>query len=167
MDKEPPPPPVYRLCAVSQPKHQEEVIIYCQLFDVSGGEMEVRDDALSEYLNDENDRKYESFADFFEECLDEVGLIKSDFVKRCRIERTYVYQILKGLRNPGREKVIIMCIAAGLDLASTQKALVIAREGILYYRNERDAAIIYAVRHNYSLTETNSLLARNELEELS
>ena len=128
--------------------------------------MEVRDDALSAYLNDVNDRKYESFADFFEECLDEVGLIKSDFVKRCRIERTYVYQILKGLRNPGREKIIIMCIAAGLSSATTQKALVIAREGILYYKDIRDAAIIYAIDHNYNLTETNDLLEKNELPEL-
>ncbi len=128
--------------------------------------MEVRDDALSAYLNDINDRKYESFADFFEECLDEVGLIKSDFVKRCRIERTYVYQILKGLRNPGREKIIIMCIAAGLSFATTQKALVIAREGILYYKDSRDAAIIYAIDHNYNLTETNDLLEKNELPEL-
>lgn len=128
--------------------------------------MEVRDDMLSEYLNDAEDRRYENFADFFEDCLNSVGLIKSDFVKKCRIERTYVYQILKGLRNPGREKIIIMCIAAGLGFTLTQKALVIAREGILYYRDDRDASIIYALTHKYSLTETNNLLEKNGLEEL-
>ena len=125
--------------------------------------MEVSDELLSKYLDDANDRHYESFADYFEECLDKVGLIKSDFVKRCRIERTYVYQILKGIRNPGREKILIMCIAAGLGLTLTQKALVSAREGILYYRDERDALIINALNHGYNITETNSLLEGNDL----
>ena len=129
--------------------------------------MEVRDELLSQYLKDANDRQYENFADFFEDCLNNAGLIKSDFVKRCRIERTYVYQILKGLRNPGREKIIIMCIAAGFDLTLTQKALVIAKEGLLYYRDRRDAALMFAIAHNYNLTETNALLEKNQLEELS
>jgi len=129
--------------------------------------MEVRDELLSQYLKDANDRQYENFADFFEDCLNNAGLIKSDFVKRCRIERTYVYQILKGLRNPGREKIIIMCIAAGFDMTLTQKALVIAKEGLLYYRDRRDAALMFAIAHNYNLTETNALLEKNQLEELS
>ncbi len=129
--------------------------------------MEVIDEQLSLYLEDRNDRSYEGFSDFFCECLDNLGISTADFVRKCRIERTYVYQILKGMRNPGREKIIIMCIAAGLSFTMTQKALVIAKAGILYYRDDRDAVIIYAVNHGLDLVDTNALLEKNGFTELN
>ncbi len=129
--------------------------------------MEVLDEQLSLYLDDRNDRSYEGFSDFFCECLDNLGISTADFVRKCRIERTYVYQILKGIRNPGRKKIIIMCIAAGFSFTQTQKALVIAKEGILYYRDDRDSILIYAITHGFNLVDTNTLLEKNGFEELN
>ena len=129
--------------------------------------MEARDDIMAVYLDDLDDRRYTGFADYYEECINKQGLGKSELIKRCRIERTYVYQILKGIRNPGREKIIIMCIAAGFSFTQTQKALVIAKEGILYYRDDRDSILIYAITHGFNLVDTNTLLEKNGFEDLN
>ena len=129
--------------------------------------MEVRDDIIAVYLDDMNDRKFSGFADYFDECISNSGLAKSELVRKCRIERTYFYQIINGLRNPGRDKIITLCIAAGLSFTQIQKALVIARTGILYYRDNRDAVIIYAITHGLNLVDTNALLEKNGFTELN
>lgn len=55
----------------------------------------------------------------------------------------YAYQIVNGTRsNPGREKIICLCIAAHMNITETKRALEIAQAGILYPKNIRDAIII-------------------------
>ena len=77
---------------------------------------------------------------------------------RSGIARTYYYQILDGTRHPGRDKVIILCLAAELSLDQTQKGLILAGHNPLYARSKRDAVLIYAIRKKMTLVAANDLL---------
>ena len=85
---------------------------------------------------------------------------KAALIRRTGIERTYGYQLLKGMRSPGRDKVLLFCLAAGLDLHETQRALRAAGEPILYSRKRRDAILIFAVNEKLSISDTQELLTQ-------
>jgi len=46
----------------------------------------------------------------------------------------------------------------GLDLTDTQRALNCAATGQLYPKNKRDSVLLFAIRKNLSVMETNDLL---------
>lgn len=119
-----------------------------------------QEDVLSDYLDIlDSLNTFKQFAEYYQS-LDCVKLREtSEIVKASGIERSYCYQILNGTRpNPGREKIIRLCLAAGLTLKETQRALKIANEAVLYARNKRDAIVIFAIEQGLSCEETNLLL---------
>ena len=71
---------------------------------------------------------------------------------------TDAYQILNGSKNPGREKVLALCIAAGMNYEETQRALTLANLGKLYPRRKEDSIVIFALEHKLSILQTNELL---------
>jgi len=81
-----------------------------------------------------------------------------DLVLKSGIERSYLYQILNGRRTPSREKVLRLCIGAGLSLEETQRVLELGKLGVLYSRDRRDAILIFAIRSGLDTTETDDLL---------
>lgn len=101
-----------------------------------------------------------SFTDYYNS-LPEVKRRKyPDLIRESGIERTYFYQIMNGNRRPGRDKVILLALAAHLTMEETQRALELSCLGILYARNRRDAILIYAVTKLLSATEAQELLER-------
>ena len=74
------------------------------------------------------------------------------------LPRTYAYQILRGPKNPGREKVLALCLAAKMDYEETQRALALADAGKLYSRRKEDSIIIFALEQKLSVLQTNELL---------
>ena len=118
------------------------------------------EDKLAGYLDDlESFSKYDGFSEYYES-LDKVkNKATAEIVKASGIERSYCYQILNGTRpNPGREKIIRLCLAAQLSLKETLRALKTGNEAVLYARNKRDAIIIFAIEHELSCEDTNLLL---------
>ena len=103
----------------------------------------------------------EPFYTFFRS-LDKVKkLPRIELVKRSGIERTYCYQILNGRkRRPGRDKIIRLCLSAGLSIEETNRALCLSGEAVLFPRIRRDAILVYTVSHHYSVNETMELLDR-------
>lgn len=98
------------------------------------------------------------FAGCFQHFLKIHDLKKSDIIRAAQLDRTYGYQILSGARQPGRDKILALCIAAGLTLRETQRCLECAGEGILYARSLRDAVIIYGIEHHMDVLRINELL---------
>ena len=86
------------------------------------------------------------------------SLDKAELIRRTNIERSYGYQILKGTRSPGRDKVLLLCICAVLNLHETQRALRCAGEPELYSRSRRDAIIIFALNERLNIADTQELL---------
>ena len=114
---------------------------------------------LSNYLNEvERYRQQLSFPSYLESLMQLHGISKADAITRSGIERTYGYQILNGRRSPGRDKVLLLCLAINCTLQETQRALHAAGLPVLYPKDQRDSVIIFAINKGLSPIDTNSLL---------
>lgn len=85
-------------------------------------------------------------------------------IRKTNIDKSYFYQFLNGRRKPGRDKIILISMALGLDLDETQKLLKIGMEGALYAKNKRDVVIQYCIINKYSIDETQGYLDDNGFE---
>lgn len=108
--------------------------------------------ALSEHAG------YKTFAEYISAYLATHNISESTLVQNSQIPRTYAYQILNGSKNPGRGKVISLCLAAGMNYEETQRALTLADHGKLYPRRSEDSVIIFAIEQRLSVLQTNELL---------
>ena len=117
-------------------------------------------EALDEYLTaPRNLSPYADFCAYFLSLPAVEALSRAELVRRSGLERTYAYQILNGTKaHPGRDKLLCLCIAAGLTVEETQKALQAAREAPLYARDRRDAILQFAINRGCSVTEASLLL---------
>ena len=82
----------------------------------------------------------------------------AEIIRNSDVEKSYYYQIIKGNRIPSRDKVIRLCIGAGLSPEETSQALILNENAPLYMNRKRDRAIAYAIERRLSVTETNLLL---------
>lgn len=120
-----------------------------------------RTDDLQKYVDSIEEKPvYESFQEYYNSLPQVEATGKATLIRRAGIERSYGYQLLKGTRSPGRDKVILFCIAAKLDLHETQRALRAAGEPILYSRQRRDAILIFAVNEKLNVADTQELLTQ-------
>ena len=98
------------------------------------------------------------FKDYYKS-LPEVKALKSArIIERSGINRTYYYQLMDGTRSPGRDKILLLCLAARLPLNKVQRSLEISGQAILYARNKRDSAVIFAINEKLTVPEVNELL---------
>ena len=91
-----------------------------------------------------------------------------ELIKRSGISRNYIYNILGGERtNPGRDKIIAICIGLGASFSQINRALELVKHSALYPKDERDARIAIAVNQGIkSVTEVNLMLEKNGLRPL-
>lgn len=123
------------------------------------------DETVNDYIRRYTAGNHGTFAEYFNDYMVEEGLDFSEIMEKSNISRNYFYNIVNGDRNPGRDKIIALCIAAGMDYQKINRALKIAKEGVLYPKDERDARIIIAVNNGItSVTEINLILDREGLE---
>lgn len=99
---------------------------------------------LTDYLSslDENSPG-EVFLPWFENFPTVQSMEKPELMRLSGIKKSTFYQIMSGRRNPDRNHILALCLAAGLDLASTQRALELTKKGILYAKNRRVAILIF------------------------
>ena len=96
---------------------------------------------------------------FLQQYLKDHGMTKKELVKNSLLDRTYGYQILSGLRQPSRDKILAFCIAGKMAFHEVQRALEIAKAGILYPKDPRDAAIILCIHNQlYDMYDVNMYL---------
>lgn len=108
---------------------------------------------------------YSSFQEYFNDYIVRNQLDLSQIKERSGISRNYIYNILNGDRKPGRDKILALCIAAGMTFSEINKGLRIAGEGTLYPKNERDARIVIAVNNRINnIVELNLLLEEAGLD---
>ncbi len=118
-----------------------------------------RPDELQKYVDDIGEMPvYDSFQEYYNSLPQTKSVEKAALIRRAGIERSYGYQLLKGTRSPGRDKVVLFCMAAGLDLHETQRALRAAGEPVLYSRKKRDAILIFALNEQLDVADTQELL---------
>lgn len=90
-------------------------------------------------------------------------LKKADVVRASLLDRTYVYKIFAGEKNPTRDKLIALAFGLHLSDLETQKMLKLSGNRELYARDERDALILFSLQRKKTVFEVNELLINHEL----
>ena len=103
------------------------------------------------------------FHEYFNAYIAAHKLDTTQIISRSSVNRNYVYSIINGKRlNPGRDKVLALCIAAGMKYSEINRGLKISRQGALYPKVERDARIIICINKGITdIMELNLYLDRS------
>ena len=102
--------------------------------------------------------EYKTFIKYYRSLPQVQALTDSDLINLSGIEKSYYYQIFKGTRNPSRDKVLRLCIGAGLSMRETTRALELSQLAPLYPKNRRDIIISVAINQHASVLDTDMLL---------
>ncbi|MBQ6019747.1 MAG: XRE family transcriptional regulator [Clostridia bacterium] len=128
-----------------------------ELLNVLKGASDARE--LKDYVDAISaDPPAKSFAELFRSLPRAKAADNARMIVDTNIERTYFYQILNGTRKPGRDKLLLLCLAARLGLEDTRRCLEANGSALLYSRSRRDAIVIFALQKGLSASETNELL---------
>lgn len=100
----------------------------------------------------------QTFPEYLNSKMTEQKISPAKLIEAAQIQRNYGYQILNGSRKPSRDKVLALCLALGLDLPETQRALTLAQFGQLYPKNRRDSIFIFSINKKLSALQVNELL---------
>ncbi|MEY8364088.1 helix-turn-helix transcriptional regulator [Anaerovoracaceae bacterium 41-7] len=121
-----------------------------------------------QFIDAYKEREFTYFYEYLNWMIGVKGLTTSEVVAASGISRNYVYNILNGdKKNPGRDKVIALCIGAEMNYSQTQRGLEIAKAAPLYPKDERDVRIAVAINKGIrSVTEVNLLLDQCGVEPL-
>lgn len=127
--------------------------------------------------------KFKSFEDFWNhnkeniiqnplpkylfELLEAKGLSRADVIVKTGLDKAYAYQIFAGIRNPSRDKLIIIALGIKLSEDETQELLKLAGHRELWVKDERDALILFAIRHRLSLVDVHTELEHYGLDPLA
>ena len=101
----------------------------------------------------------DSIKNFFDELLTETGQKKGEVIRKANLSRTYGYQLMEGRRRGKRDYYLLIALAMGLDLKTTQRLLSVTQSGSLHPLIKRDAAVIFAINHGYDIVETYTFMS--------
>ena len=114
---------------------------------------------MEEYLElPEVVNSWQSFPEYFQSLEAVREMDSRNLIRSSGLERSYYYQVMKGTRRPGRDKVLRLCLAAGLNLKETTRALELSGNAVLYPRRRRDIILTVAVNQMADVDDTNLLL---------
>ncbi len=100
----------------------------------------------------------QTFPEYFRSLAAVREMDTGELIRSSGLERSYYYQVMKGTRSPGRDKVLRLCLAAGLNLRETTRALELSGNAVLYPRKRRDIILTVAVNQMADVDDTNLLL---------
>ena len=103
------------------------------------------------------------FSAYLDGLMQQKNYTPAKLINQTLINRTYAYQIFNGSKVPSRDKVLQIALALKLTEIETSHLLSLSNNGELYPKVSRDAAIIYALMHNYTVMQTNEFLADTNL----
>ena len=110
---------------------------------------------------------FRTFPDYYQSLEAVKALGSSELIQQSGLERSYYYQVMKGTRNPGRDKVLRLCLAAGLTLRETTRALELSGNAPLYPRRRRDIILTVAINQKAGVIDANLLLDKYGEEPLA
>ena len=105
----------------------------------------------------------ETLIEYLQVLLTRHGASKCDLIDRADLEKGYTYQILRGLRTPGRDKLIQIALGLTCTLEETQMLLRLGGRNELYSRVRRDAAILFCLLRHYSVAACQAFLVSRHL----
>ncbi|MCD8013034.1 MAG: hypothetical protein LUG99_07650 [Lachnospiraceae bacterium] len=135
-------------------RHEKKDITTSQLLSIIK-----KSNDFSEVTNTYHNQEEEPiFCHFLYHTMQKHDKAPTDVIVESGIERSYFYHVLSGQKTPGRNMVLRICLCLSATLTETNQLLRLARQGILYPKVKRDAAIIFAIEKKYSMQQANQLL---------
>ncbi|MBQ8133312.1 MAG: hypothetical protein IJ192_02705 [Clostridia bacterium] len=123
---------------------------------------------IKQYLN-ENDASFnkKTLPQMLEAVLKSNGISQVNAIKAANLERTFGYQIFKGIKKPSRDTLLRICIGMKASTAQTRALLLKIKAAPLYSKDKRDSVILFGILHHLNLQEIDELLYNNKLPVLS
>lgn len=120
----------------------------------------IDDYASRHYLKDRTVNEY------LEELLDEKGLTIGEVGETTGLGYTYVYRIVKPdipnpIKDPSRDRLLMLAFGMGLDLRETKRVLEVAGKNPLYPKSKRDSIILLCIRDGLTLAQANEQLTKH------
>lgn len=82
------------------------------------------EEQLQEYLDRYTNKEGYGFCQYFNEYLAEHDIVHAQVIADCNLDKDYATQITNGTkRNPGRDKALALCIAAGMKKDEINRAM--------------------------------------------
>lgn len=97
---------------------------------------------------------------YLNQLLEERGLKRAAVVREAGLNETFGYQIFTGARRASRDNLLKIAFALGCTLREANRLLQAGGANELYCKNRRDAIIIFAISHGYTLQKTEEELYR-------
>jgi hypothetical protein len=88
---------------------------------------------------------------------------KRDLFIDANINETYGYEILNGKRYPSRDVLLSLFLSLHLTVDEVNRFLRTHGYAPLYVRKKADAAVVYCLKHGWSVMQCNELLYENGL----
>lgn len=109
-------------------------------------------DTLDEFISNFTCPESElSVSEYLTSVILKKNLRKKEVISKSGVSENLGYKLLNGTKHTtDRDKIIGLCIGAGLSVAQTNHALTLARLGILYFRSARDAVIMVGLQSGIS-----------------
>ena len=108
-----------------------------------------------------------TFAQWVSDQLAERGMKKKDVVRRSRLNQTFAYQIMAGMRHPSRDKLIQLCFGMCLDEAESCELLERGGMSALRPYARRDVVVAFCLNRGLEVSACDDLLWRLEEPTLS
>lgn len=128
-------------------------------------ELNHMDDSLSSFADYRKrhlqEAEYHSLSDYLNLYLSEhPELSQPQIYRDANLSKDYAHQFFNGHRqHPGKYKLIALCIAMGMSVKETDRALLLANQPRLSPKIPTDAALIICINHNYrSIYKVNEFL---------
>lgn len=86
------------------------------------------------------------------------GMKKNLVVRRSRLNQTFAYQIMAGMRHPSRDKLIQLCFGMRLDEVEASELLERADVAPLRPYNRRDVIIAFCLNRGMEISACDDLL---------
>ena len=116
---------------------------------------------LDAYLSEYTAKRHETAAGLLSAHLDATGQKKKEVIARAGLSEQYGYQLLNGSKKTtDRDKILGLCIAAGLDIRQTDRVLKMSGFSPLYSKIDRDAVIMLCINRGMQ----NIISVNEELE---
>ena len=88
---------------------------------------------------------------------------KRELFMESNINETYGYEILNGKRYPSRDVLLSLFLSLHLSVDEVNRFFRTHGFAQLYVRNKFDTAVIYCLKHKWSVMQCNELLYENGL----
>ena len=118
-----------------------------------------------DYINEHTNVHYGSFSEYFKTYITKENLVMADIIKNSSINKNYVYQIIDGSKQASRDKLLALCIGAGMNYTSTNRALKAGGKNPIDPKNPRDVRIAICINQGLKkVLDVNICLEENGLD---